>query len=31
VDDHLRAVKAGREERPDVDTVYVSTTQAMTG
>ncbi|MBK8448354.1 MAG: thioredoxin domain-containing protein [Micropruina sp.] len=31
VNDHFVAIKVDREERPDVDAVYMKTTQAMTG
>ncbi len=31
INDHLVAVKVDREERPDVDAVYMTATQAMTG
>jgi uncharacterized protein YyaL (SSP411 family) len=31
VNDHLVAIKVDREERPDVDAVYMTATQAMTG
>src|SRR3569833_3949980 len=31
VNEHVVAVKVDREERPDVDAVYMTATQAMTG
>jgi len=31
LNDHLVAIKVDREERPDVDSVYMTATQAMTG
>src|SRR5260221_14712474 len=31
VNEHVVAIKVDREERPDVDAVYMSATQAMTG
>jgi uncharacterized protein YyaL (SSP411 family) len=31
VNEHMVAIKVDREERPDVDAVYMSATQAMTG
>ena len=31
MNDHLVAIKVDREERPDVDAVYMAATQAMTG
>jgi uncharacterized protein YyaL (SSP411 family) len=31
VNEHLVAIKVDREERPDVDSVYMTATQAMTG
>jgi len=31
MNDHLVAIKVDREERPDVDAVYMTATQAMTG
>jgi uncharacterized protein YyaL (SSP411 family) len=31
MNEHLVAIKVDREERPDVDTVYMTATQAMTG
>ncbi len=31
MNDHLVAIKVDREERPDVDSVYMAATQAMTG
>jgi uncharacterized protein len=31
LNDHMVAVKVDREERPDVDSVYMTATQAMTG
>ena len=31
MNEHLVAIKVDREERPDVDAIYMSATQAMTG
>src|SRR3979411_2083108 len=31
MDEHLVSIKVDREERPDVDAVYMTATQAMTG
>ena len=31
VNDHFVAIKVDREERPDIDAVYMTATQAMTG